>query len=779
MATLTHNGLRSPLWGHQDMAVDAIVSNFGAGAPRVTVTMATGTGKSHVALNAVQEAAPNGRSLVVVPSRKLLEQTAALWHREGRRGRYLGVYSDEDPADPALAGNLTVIHESEDLAHAAAATDGPLNVFCTYQSLGKIAQAHADFHLPRWDVLVADEAHRTAGNLDKTWAQAHDNDALPARHRLYMTATPRIFDRKAAVERGTLPDCEVASMDDHSLYGPVVYRISLAEAIDQGLLADYRIVAITIRDEDLRRVLRRDTSTWTSEALRTAAAQVALLTAQQRYDLRRTLTFHPCIAAAEVFAETLPDTAALMPPAARSTLDIGTVNSRQSRFVQHQAYTAFAATPLNNPHSSTAPPRRAVLTNCRCCSEGVDIPAIDSVLFAHPKTSTVDIVQAVGRALRQTPGDGKISTIIIPIYIAPGEDIGEATRRTPWRLLYQVLIALSVYDEHTFHRVEHLRWHGEPTQPELAAAPERADEIIEVLGLSGIDAPNQLWEAGFESAQRFHLEHGHLDVPSRYLGPDRFYLGWWIGKQRSLRMNRMLLTDRIDRLDTLGMIWQHPPHSIEHKLQVAQDYTAHHGHLAPRANERYGGIHLGRWIADRRREARTRTLPFCYQRALNEIYPWWNTSWHPTWKRTYAQALAAARKGDLTFPDLRPDTEDSPLTRWLDQQIDDLPRLSDTQHNLLGALPLTHPLALLLRRPRGAAEWAFARGLRAARTFWRAHQHLDVPYTHICRQDGIDFPLGRWISEKRRDPRPLTREQLDALEALDMRWLPRPRPHAD
>ncbi|MET7312073.1 helicase associated domain-containing protein [Streptomyces sp. NPDC005134] len=82
----------------------------------------------------------------------------------------------------------------------------------------------------------------------------------------------------------------------------------------------------------------------------------------------------------------------------------------------------------------------------------------------------------------------------------------------------------------------------------------------------------------------------------------------------------------------------------------------------------------------------------------------------------------------------------------------------------------------MLRRPRGAAEWAFARGLRAARTFWRAHQHLDVPYQRTCSQEGAFFPLGRWISEKRREPGRTTREQLGALEALDMRWLPRQRP---
>lgn len=774
MATLTANGLRTPLRGHQEIAVGSCVTSFAQGTPRVTVTMATGTGKTLVGLNTVQETAPHGSALVVMPTLKLLEQTAAVWHTEGRRGLYLGVCHLPQPEEPALHGILTMVHTAEELAAQVANADGPVNVFSTYASLKKIEAAHRDFHLPRWDVLISDEAHRSAGDLGKTWANIHSNDALPAHHRLYMTATPRVFDHEA-VSKGLrpAPECEIASMDDLSLYGPVVYRISLAEAIDQGLLADYEIVAVEITDEELRRILNRQTlSTQTTEGLRVAAAQVALLRAQHRYDLRRTLSFHALVAAASAFAETLHETAKLMPATTQTPLQVSTVNSRQSPIERHRATESFVATPLHAPHTGT-PPRRAVLTNCRCYTEGVDIPTIDSILFADPKTSSVDIVQAVGRALRQTPGDGKISRIVVPVYIAPGQDIGEGTKRTPFHLLYQVMIALSVYDEHVFHRVKYIRHDDDADRPHIAARPERADEIIPLLSLTHAAPPNKVWERGFESAERFHAEHGHLDVPSRYLGTDRFYLGWWIGQQRSLRQNHMLLPERISALDTLGMTWEHPRHSIEYTLQLARDYAAHHGHLAPRTDERHRGIRLGRWIAERRKEARERTLPFCYHRALNEIYPWWNARWSSSWNRAYTEALAAARSGDLTFPDLRPDQEDSTLTRWLDAQIDAFGNLQADQQNLLGALPFDHPLALLLRRPRGAAEFAFVRGLRAARAFWRGHQHLNVPTNHITSEHGRSFRLGDWISEKRRNPQRLSQEQLDALHALDMRWIPR------
>ncbi|WOX19889.1 DEAD/DEAH box helicase [Streptomyces solicathayae] len=767
MATLTSNGLKTPLRGHQTLAVDACIEEFTDGARRVSVIMATGTGKTLVALNTVQETASQGNALVVMPTLDLLEQTAAYWQREGRQGFYLGYCSRDSTQVRSLRGILAMVRDPGELARHASLTDGAVNVFCTYQSLEKLARAHRDHHLPRWDIIVADEAHRTAGNRYKAWGVIHDNDVLPARHRLYMTATPRIFDEKSGSHVAI--GCEVASMDDHSLYGPVVYRISLAEAIDQGLLADYRIVAVEISDADLHRVLRyASIASAGAEGLRMAAAQIALLRAQHLYDLRRTLTFHRLIASASMFAETLHETAALMPPEMQAPLLVGTVNAKQSPPVRRRSLVDFGSVPINSTSPRIAP-HRAVLTNCRCLGEGIDVPSIDSILFADSKQSSLDITQAVGRALRQNPGDDKISTIVVPVFMEPGQDLEEGVKGTRYRLLYQVLIALSTYDEHVIHRVEWATSDESQEDLGVAARPERADEIIPLLDLQATGAPNRVWQIGFESAQRYFHTYGHLDVPSRYLGPVRFYLGWWLGRQRSLRINHMLLPERIERLDTLGMIWPHPRSSIEYKLQIARDYKARHGHLAPYTEESFGGIRLGRWIADRRREANKRTLPYGYQRALNEIYPWWNTHWPKHWHHTYAQALAAARAGNLPFPDLRPDTDETPLTRWLDTQIDALPTLHSDQHKLLGALPLRHPLALLLRRPRGHAQWAFARGLLAARAFWRSHQHLDVPYDYFCPNTGLH--LATWLAEKRRDPLRLTQEQRHALEALDFRWI--------
>ncbi|MEV7027532.1 DEAD/DEAH box helicase family protein, partial [Kitasatospora sp. NPDC093558] len=513
-ATALDRDLLTLLRAHQRTAVDMCVNAFVTGAPRLTLQAACGTGKTLMALHVAHEVAPAGRVLTILPRLQLLEQTLAAWHAEGRPGRYLAL-SSEGPQDPALADVMVRTGNLDVLAEQIAGADGPVNVFTTYQSLHKIARGHAEHRLPAWDLIIGDEAHRAAGKLSKAWAVIHDNHAIPARRRLYMTATPK---NVADPEDNRELTCEVASMDDMSLYGPVVYRISLAESIEQGLLADYRLVVMEIHDEDLRRILARNSDiTPDSEGLRVAAAQVALLYAMHKHDLRRTLSFHTRIRSAEIFAESLPETAALMPKDTHSELWTGTVSSLQDRFDRRATFAQFAEHAFCSTAGGSAALRRAVLTNSRLCLEGIDVPAIDSILFADPKSSTIDIVQAVGRALRQVPGTGKIATIIVPVYLAPGEDPGQGMKGSPYYLLYQVMIALKVYDEHVVHRIEYLELDGLDREVRFrppAARPERAGEVIPLLTLSALDPHHSVWPIGLASAERYHVEHGHLDVPS-------------------------------------------------------------------------------------------------------------------------------------------------------------------------------------------------------------------------------------------------------------------------
>ncbi|UQA97566.1 helicase associated domain-containing protein [Streptomyces halobius] len=154
-----------------------------------------------------------------------------------------------------------------------------------------------------------------------------------------------------------------------------------------------------------------------------------------------------------------------------------------------------------------------MLSNCNCFTEGVDIPSLDSILFAEPKSSPIQILQAVGRALRQTPGQGKIARIIVPVYLSPDEQLEEGVKGTSFHLLHQILISLSVWDELVFDRIHFLN--GDRTlRPYTPARPLRADELIDLLHPKHTPAPNQIWDAAYAHAQAFHTQHGHLNVPA-------------------------------------------------------------------------------------------------------------------------------------------------------------------------------------------------------------------------------------------------------------------------
>lgn len=178
--TVSEDQLATALRGHQAVAVAGSVSAFLDHHARVSVVMATGTGKTLVALHVAHRIAPHGNVVLFAPNIQLLYQTAQVWYREGRRGLYLTICHED--AGGVLPGGVLRIGSAEELAHhaAGAAAFGPLNVFCTYQSQEKIEQAHRDHHLARWDLIICDEAHRTAGNGNRPWARVLDDDLFPA-----------------------------------------------------------------------------------------------------------------------------------------------------------------------------------------------------------------------------------------------------------------------------------------------------------------------------------------------------------------------------------------------------------------------------------------------------------------------------------------------------------------------------------------------------------------------------------------------------------------------
>lgn len=762
--------LSSKLWTRQRDAADCVLNAFAMGRTRQQVIMPCGTGKTHLAVHIAHEVTANSRSLTLLPTLDLLNQTARVWYTAGRPGRYLGVCSDPQTSEPVLDGILTMTGDPARLARAVREADGPVNVFATYAALKKLRLAHRDHQLPRWDIAIVDEAHRTAGARSKAWGTIHDDAAIPARHRLYLTATPRIWD----VNRGVVTE-PIASMDDVSVYGTVAYRYSLAEAIHEGRLADYRIAAPEIHHPQLRAFLTSRTKrgrTPQADAARVAAAQLALLKAREDHHIQRAVSFSRSIAQCEALAETLPQTAAAIPGGHADGLWVSSIHHKHSRPVRRERMSHFGQAPADRREGSLAELR--VLCNVRLCVEGVDFPLADSVLFADPKQSTIDIIQAVGRALRIGPGMNKVSTLIIPVLFGPGQRPEEATFGTPYHLLHQVMVALRAYDEHYFYRLPISGRRLLIATPDYAIRPARALEIAPHLMLRIMEPEPDIWDTGMAAARTFHTAHGHLDVPSNHITDDGFHLGCWLGYQRALKTAGHLPAARVAALATFNITWRHGPDSTEAFLETAQAYAREHGHLLPHdAQETYQGRPLAQWLLQQRRQDDEGTLPDPYRRALRDIDRWWNPHWSDAWQRTLTRVRDSTSPPVIT-PGPLPDDADH-LTRWLDRQFDMFPTLEKEQRRQLATLPFKDsPLVLALHR---TPINHFAGGLRAARHFYRQHHHLRVPPDFHVGEGDRRFPLGPWITDLRAQARQgaLSEKEIAALEALAMDWTPAPR----
>jgi superfamily II DNA or RNA helicase len=426
---------------HQIAAIEAADKHFvKGGASRGRLIMPCGTGKSLTAFWIAQ--ALSARTiLVAVPSLALIRQSLTDWTREylaaGVVPEWLVVCSDDSTGnldrDEFVGATYDLgIPTTTDAAEIAAFLKRDARkhkiVFTTYQSGSRLAQGakRADY---TFDLGIFDEAHKTVGVKSKAFAALLFESNVAVRRRVFMTATERVLSGR---------NDDVLSMDDPSTYGDRFFLLSFKQAIGEKLISDYRIVTITVSDERVQQLIedRRLLDIGTPESdeadAQSLAAGIALKRTYEKYRVRHAISFHRSIRSATQFAEqqaTLNEIDALGPRV--TSLH---VSSKRSAGERADLMRTFADTD------------RALLTNARCLTEGVDIPAIDCVLFADPKQSTIDIVQAAGRALRKFEGK-EYGYIVLPLIVPPGMAFDEFAETTEFRQVAKTIAALSVQDE--------------------------------------------------------------------------------------------------------------------------------------------------------------------------------------------------------------------------------------------------------------------------------------------------------------------------------------------
>lgn len=719
--------------------------------------------------------ARNGRVAVFLPTLDLLMQTVAEWRSAGHDGPAVAVCSARDAPELAVAG---VRATTNPIRLALWHGDGPVTIYATYASLPVLAEAFEGVYgqrLAPLDLVVVDEAHRTSGSWGKAWSAVHDQAVIPSVRRLYMTATPRVWQERLAGGgsregvRDPLPEELACSMDDEAVFGPVVFRMSLADGVAAGLLARYQVVVCEVRDPDVTpgRLYGEEGHGERVRGLRLGALQDAMLRTAVRHGLRSMITFHHRTLEAAAFAEGLPGVAAklhaLDPQRYPQRVWSGWLQGEHEVGRRRQVIAEFG--------------RRAdlaVLSNCRVLGEGVDIRAVDSVALLDPKGSPVDIVQAIGRALRQKPGENKLATLIVPVFLGRDEKAEDMMSSASYKPLVRVLQGLRAHDEQA---IELLAVPMAGTEPHVAevlgvppeegelesrvllrfSAPRDPSMVAEWIRWNVIDTERQDWTRGFAAARRYAEREGHLLVPFGYVdAANEHPLGSWISEQRKAYAAGRLTGKRVRRLESLGMVWSVADQTFEENLASARAAFEEWGTLCLPRSAVALGRPVGQWLTNVRRPGGLGADPERAQRRrrqLASVDPHWAPPWPVDWQRMLAALRAQLAAGTL-LGDVVPGVtvRGENMGRWLErqQQPKVWQALSDEQRRVLSELGVGAQPTAAGEASRGSVSRgnAFGRGLAALRQFQdREGRGRRPPRAHLeVMPDGSQVKVGVWVS---------------------------------
>lgn len=468
---------------HQNKAISNVNEHF-KGNDRGKLIMACGCGKTYTSLK-IAEKETNGSGLVLflVPSIALLGQTLREWCAESEKPIYpICICSDPaitkktdnddmsvvDLALPASTNVPNIIHQYE-LAKQQH-KDGMIVVFSTYQSIDVISKAQEAINKRQkdsciFDLVICDEAHRTTGVVLKdkeeaSFTKVHNNDCIVAKKRMYMTATPRLYT-DASKQKAQENDAILCSMDDESIYGQEMYRIGFGEAVSKNLLADYKVLILTLKEEQIPTALQNVISDKSNEINTDDISKlIGCINALSKRVLSTDEAFNDDkspMTKAVAFCQNIKVSQKIsgmfnnhkdayydsLTQEERSQL-VGVESKHIDGTMGASQRDELLSWLKNAPKDSN---ECHILTNVKCLSEGVDVPSLDAVMFLSAKNSQVDVVQSVGRVMRTAPNK-KYGYIIIPIVVPSGVKPEEALDDNErYKVVWTVLNALRAHDD--------------------------------------------------------------------------------------------------------------------------------------------------------------------------------------------------------------------------------------------------------------------------------------------------------------------------------------------
>ena len=543
-------------------------------------------------------------------------------------------------------------------------------------------------------------------------------------------------------------------MNDETVYGKVSYRLPFSAAVAAGIIVPYKvIISVSLNKEVDAELLRRGSTRVRRDELNAkwVANQIALKRAIEKTGASKIITFHSRVNLAEEFAG---DSARGFQEHVKG-FDVFHVNGGQNAADRKALLEDFKASP------------RGLITNARCLTEGVDVPAVDMVAFVDPRKSKIDIAQAAGRAMRQSKATNKkLGYIVVPLFIEQkrGETEDEALARSGFEEVAMVLGAMLENDDDlvdTIEKMQEARGRGDKFNPrqlhekiEVIGPTINLDKLTQSIDVEILNRLGVSWDIYYGRLQEFQKREGHCLVPQRHI-EDGQILGVWINNQR--RRKGLLSPIQLERLKNIGFCWDPLSEQWEQGFDALKKYHKREGHSRVPIRTLKNGFNLGAWVSHQRQLMNKGRLSKDRSERLGTL----DFIWDPFTEQWENGLDALRRFYKRESHCLVPTTHKEGVIKlgiWVSTQRAKKHRLLKNQIERLDSLGFCWDLR----------AGQFEQGIANLRSFSNREGHCRVPVNHT----EADFPLGSWARKRRQKKKLLTPGQVKLLDSLGFEWDP-------
>ncbi|MDG2171645.1 MAG: Helicase associated domain protein [Gammaproteobacteria bacterium] len=688
--------------------------------------------------------------IICVPSIALVRQTLETWVREAIGNNikvdWIAVCSDEEVSlkdEPAMQEEDLDIEVTTDpvvITEFFNKSNAELKILITTYQSGKVVSAGVKKAKVEFDLGIYDEAHKTVGHKDKLFAYLLYDNNVPVHRRIFMTATEKQY-------RGDSGD--VLSMDDESLYGNIIDQLSFKAALEQDppILCDYKIVTTIILQSEIDNLVRKnkgvkpDGKEWQNGSdASTFASLIVLRKLIKEAGIKHAVSFHRSIKRAKEFEQLNMD----VEQVDKSLEELKTFH------VSGKDGSGKRTATLERYKNSNV----GLITNARCLTEGVDVPTIDAVLFADPKQSKIDIVQAAGRALRVYDSK-KYGYIIVPIVINEND---ASSSDKAFDQIVSVVCALGANDERIIEEFKDISQGSSggggiftiQNVPEIIKIKYKDFESnINLKILSRLDGG---FSIGFQHLQEYFEREGHSNVPMIY-EVDGYKLGSWVSMRRKNFRNNKLSKDRIEKLKTVDFIFD----DLFYKgFRYLKKYFEREGHSNVPQKYEVDGYKLGNWLIGVRRNFKKNKLEkekIDKLKSVNFIFDILQEKFNEGFRylKKYFE-----REGHSNVP-MKYEVDGFKLGQWVGNCRERF-RYNKLSKDRIDKLKLVNFIFDMYQEK-------FNEGFRYLKKYFEREGHSNVPRKYEV--DG--FNLGQWVGNcrERFKYNKLSKDQIDKLKSVN------------